>query len=65
MLYVTVYGGKAWSVILGEEQGLRMFENILLRKIFGRNRVEVTVGERKFNNEELCNLCSQSPIPEL
>jgi hypothetical protein len=35
-----------------------MFENKMLRKIFGPKREEVTGGWRKLNNEELHNLYS-------
>jgi hypothetical protein len=39
-----------------------MFENRVLRRIFGRKREEVTGRRRTFNNEELCNLGSSSDI---
>jgi hypothetical protein len=46
-----------------EEHRLRVFENRVLRKIFGPKRDEVIGGWRKLHNEELHNLyCSQSII---
>jgi hypothetical protein len=36
---------------------LRVFENKLLRKVFGPNREKVTEGFKKLYCEELCNLC--------
>jgi hypothetical protein len=35
-----------------------VFENTVLRRIFGPNRDEVTGEWRKTHNEELCNLYS-------
>jgi hypothetical protein len=47
------------SVILREEHRLRMFENMVLRRIFGPKRDEVTGEWRKLRNEELGDLyCS-------
>jgi hypothetical protein len=38
---VFVHGGETWSLTLGEEgRRLRVFENRVLRKIFGPKRVE-------------------------
>jgi hypothetical protein len=45
-----------WSV--REELGLRVFENRVLRRIFGPRRDEVTGEWRKLHNEELHNLYS-------
>jgi hypothetical protein len=39
---VVLYGCKTWSLTLRKEPRLRMFENRLLRKIFGPKRDEVT-----------------------
>jgi hypothetical protein len=41
---------------LREEHRLRVFENRVLRRIFGAKRDEVTGGWRKLHNEELHNL---------
>jgi hypothetical protein len=47
---------------LREELGLRVFENRMLRKIFGSKRDEVTGGWRKLHNEELHDLYSSPNI---
>jgi hypothetical protein len=47
---------------LREEHRLRVFENRVLRRIFGPNRDEVTGGWRKLHNEELHNLYSSPSI---
>ena len=41
-LAVVVYGCETWSLTLREERRLRVFENRVLRRIFGRKRTEVT-----------------------
>jgi hypothetical protein len=46
------------SLTLREEHELRVFENRVLRRIFGPKRDEVTGGWRKLHNEELHNLYS-------
>ena len=42
MLPVVLYGSETWSLILREECRSRVFENRLLRRIFGHKRCEVT-----------------------
>jgi hypothetical protein len=42
ILPVVLYGCEAWSLTLREEHILRMFENRVLRGIFGSKRDEVT-----------------------
>jgi hypothetical protein len=44
ILPVALYGCKTWSVTLREEHRLRVFENRVLRRIFGPKRDEVTGG---------------------
>jgi hypothetical protein len=52
-----------WSLTLREEQRLRVFENRVLRRIFGPTRDKVTGGSRKLHNEKLHGLyCSPSII---
>jgi len=53
ILPVVLYGCETWSLTLREERRLRVFENMVLRRIFGPKRVEVTVEWRKLHNEEL------------
>jgi hypothetical protein len=48
----------SWPLILRKEHGLRVFENRVLKKIFGPKRVEVTGGCAKLHNKELHNLYS-------
>jgi hypothetical protein len=43
---------------LGQERRLRVFEDRLLRRVFGPKRDEVTVEWRKLHNEELNDLYS-------
>jgi hypothetical protein len=62
VLPVVLYGCEAWSVTLREEHELRMFENRVLRKIFGWKRDEVAGGWRKLHNEEHHDLCSSRGI---
>jgi hypothetical protein len=54
-------GVKLWSLTLGEEQRLRVFENSVLRKIFGPKREE-DGSWRKLHNDELHDLCSSPNI---
>jgi hypothetical protein len=56
ILPVVLYGCGTWSLTLREEHRLRVFENRVLRRIFGSKRDEVTGGWRKLHNEELHNL---------
>jgi hypothetical protein len=57
-----LYGYENWSLTLREEPRLRVFENRVLRRIFGRKRDEVTGEWRKLDNEELRNLYSSPDI---
>ena len=56
ILSVVFYGCETWSLILREERRLRVFENRVLRKIFGPKRDEMTGEWRKLHNEELNDL---------
>jgi len=42
ILPVVLYGCETWSLILREKSRLRVFENRVLRRIFGRKRDAVT-----------------------
>jgi hypothetical protein len=59
---VVLYGCETWSVTLREEHRLRVFENRVLRRIFGPKRDEVSGELRKLHNEELNNLYSSPDI---
>jgi hypothetical protein len=56
ILPVVLYGCETLSLALREEHRLRVFENRVLRRIFGPKRDEVTGGWRKIHNEELHGL---------
>jgi len=57
-LPVVLYGCETWSLKLREERRLRVFENKVLRRVFGPKRDEVTEEWRKLRNEELSDLYS-------
>jgi hypothetical protein len=50
ILPVILYGFETWSLTLREEHRLRVFENKVLRRIFGPKRDEVTGEWRKLHN---------------
>jgi hypothetical protein len=62
ILPVVLYGCETWSLTLREEHGLRVFENRVLRRIFGPKTDEVIEGWRKKHDEELHNLYSSPSI---
>jgi hypothetical protein len=62
ILLLVLHGHETWFLTLREEHKLRVFENRVLRKIFGLRRDEVTGGLKKLHNEELHNLYSLSSI---
>jgi hypothetical protein len=53
---VVLYGRETWSLTLKEEHRLGVFENRVLRRIFGPKRDEVTGEWRKLHNRELHDL---------
>jgi len=57
----VLYGCKTWPLTLREEHRLRVFENRVLRKIFGPRREEDR-SWRKLHNDELHNLYSSLNI---
>jgi hypothetical protein len=62
ILPVILYGCETWSLIVREEHRLKVFENKVLRRIFGPKWDEVTGGWRKLHNEDLCDLYSSPSI---
>jgi hypothetical protein len=62
ILPVVWYGCETWSLTLREEHRLRVFQNRVLRRIFGPKRDEVMGEWRKLPNGELHNLHSSPHI---
>jgi len=60
ILPIVLYVCETWSLTLREERRLRVFENKVLRKIFGHDRDEITRVWRKLRNWEL-NILYSSP----
>ena len=54
---------STWSLTLREERKVRVFENMVLRRIFGPRRDEVMGESRRLHNEELNDLyCSPNIV---
>jgi len=62
ILPVVLYGSEAWSLTLQDEKKFRVFENKILRKIFGAKRDEETGEWRTLHNEELHRLYNSPDI---
>jgi len=56
ILPVVLYGCETWSVTLREERRLRVFENRVLKRIFGPKNDEITGEWRELQNEKLNDL---------
>jgi hypothetical protein len=62
VLPVVLYGCEAWSLTHREECRLRVFENRMLRRIFGPKRDEETKGWSILHNKELYDLYSSPNV---
>jgi hypothetical protein len=62
ILPVVLYGCETWSLTLREKHRLRVFENRVLRRIFGPNRDEVPGEWRRLHKEEISDLYSSPNI---
>jgi len=54
--YLLFVWNENWSLTLTEENKLSVFENKVLRRIFGPKREEVAGDLRRLRNEELYNM---------
>jgi len=62
ILPVVLYGCESWALTLREARRLRMFENKVVRKIFGPKKDEVTAEWRRLHKEEFYDLCSSPNV---
>jgi hypothetical protein len=62
ILPLVLYGCENWSLTLSVENRLRVFENRVLRRIFGPKRDEITGEWRRLHNEKLYDLYSTPNI---
>jgi len=62
ILPVVLHGCEIWSLTRREEKKLKVFENMVFRRIFGPRRNEVTGKWRRLHNEELNDLYSSPNI---
>jgi len=65
LLPVVVYGWETWSLTLREGRRLRVFENRVLRRIFGHKRNDLTREWRKLHNEGLNDLYCSSIMVQM
>ena len=65
ILPVVLYVCETWSLTLREERRLRVFENRVLRRVFGPKWDEATEEWRKLHNEELSDLYSLPNIVQV
>ena len=62
ILLVVLYGCETWSLTLREERKRRVFENKVLRGLFGPKRDKTTRDWRKLHNEEVKDLYNSTNI---
>ena len=56
ILPVVLHGRETWTLTLREERMLRVFEKMMLRKVFWSKKGEVTGEWRRLHIQELCDL---------
>ena len=61
ILPIVLYGCETWSLTLREERRLRVFENRVLRRIFGPKKDEVTGSGENYIMRSLM-ICTPHPI---
>jgi len=61
ILPVVLYGCETWSLTFMEERRLRVFENMVLRGIFGPKRDEITGSGENYIIKSLM-ICTPHPI---
>jgi hypothetical protein len=59
---LVLCGHDTWSLILMEENRLRVLENRVLRRILGPRRDQIMEDWRKMHNEDFCSLYSSPSI---
>jgi hypothetical protein len=62
ILQVVLYGCETWYLTLREEHRLRVFENRVMRRIFGHRRDEVMGERRKLHSGDLHKLYSSPDV---
>ena len=62
ILPIVLYGCETWSVTLLEEHRMWVFENRVLRRIFGLKNHMVTAELRRLQNKQLYELYSSNII---
>jgi len=62
VLSVVLYGCETWSLTLRKGRRLRVFENRVLRRVFGTKMDELTGEWRKLHIEKLNDLCSSNIV---
>jgi hypothetical protein len=59
---VVLYGCEIWSLLLREGHRLRVFENMMLRRIFGPRTNEIMGEWRELHKDKLRDLYSSPSI---